>query len=85
MTKSVNLSALEIVRQQKRQGDPPREFGDEDIDVALAWARDEISAEQINRAKSFSGSNSRYWLAAVLKTAIKRGRLIPTTVTRGGK
>lgn len=58
---------------------------DEEVEMALAWLRGEMSLAQIAEARGkFNASNSLAWVGPRLREAWRRGLLITTGLGEGG-
>lgn len=66
---------LEFIKSQKRH-DPICAVREGDLRLVEAWLNDTISSQQMRAARSWTGNNTKYWAATVLKAAYKRGQLM---------
>ncbi|MDP3768202.1 MAG: hypothetical protein Q8S13_09315 [Dehalococcoidia bacterium] len=74
MSKSA-LTLLEKAKNERMIRGSIRKLGHEEIELALAWARDEVTLRQVNAVIGGdpSGSTSAYlFLARALREAIRR-------------
>ncbi len=69
-----NESELDDVKAQKRR-EPVCVEHSGDLTILMAWLNDEVSSQQIRASRSWSGNNTNYWAASVIKAAYKRGEL----------
>lgn len=69
---------LEQAKEIKIRTRTYKKIEDEEIELALAWMKDEITIKQLNGVslKLKSSGNALYRVAIVLKEAYRKGKLV---------
>lgn len=64
---------LQKAQKVRLRGHTPLDISDEKIELALAWARDEVRHKQVGEVLGISQGAISHFLAVALREAIRKG------------
>lgn len=65
------LAQAKLLNRSKKHG-TKKEYGKEDVELAVAWAKGDVTFSQIKEVKGLEGSNVYNYLACALRGHFKK-------------
>ena len=77
LNKNMTKTLLDQAKKIKSNGNKRRFYDEQDIDLCLAWAKNEITLNQIAQVKNMPNKSSFYcYFSNTIKIAYQKGKII---------